>query len=138
MGATKNEIHSKELIEMAEMLKAIAHPARLKALFLIANETDSEVTTQDILKQIKLSQSTMSRHLKQLSDSGLVKTKLIARADKSCLCYRINKPAFDQFQKMLNYLDEKIGLKIDDKFEYSHLFYSKFHAIENWNRCFSS
>lgn len=72
MGATKYEFYTDELINTTELVKAIAHPARLKALLIIANETDRDVTSKDISEEIGLSQSTLSVHLKKLSDSGLI------------------------------------------------------------------
>lgn len=138
MGATKYEIYTDELINMADMLKAMAHPARLKALIIIANETNEDITAKDILKEIKLSQSTISAHLKQLSDAGLVKTKIETKNNKSCLCYRVNKPALEHVEKLLNHLFSKTDLKMDDSYEPIRSFYSKLRVITNWNQCFDS
>jgi DNA-binding transcriptional ArsR family regulator len=138
MGATKYEIYTDELINMANMLKAMAHPARLKALLIIANETDEDITAKDILKGINLSQSTISAHLKQLSDVGLVKTRIGIKNNKSCLCYRIHKPALEQVEKLLHHLFSKTDLKTDDSYQSLREFYSKLRMITNWNQCFDS
>lgn len=138
MGATKYEIYTDELINMSEMLKAMAHPARLKALLIIANEANEDITAKDILREIKLSQSTISVHLKQLSNAGLVKTRIETKSNKSCLCYRINKPALEQVEKLLNHLFSKADLKADDSYESYKKFYSKLRMITNWNQCFDS
>lgn len=138
MGATKYEIYTNELIQMAEMLKAIAHPARLKALLIIANETEEDISAKDIQKEIKLSQSTLSVHLKQLKDVGLVKTRISTRGKSSCLCYRINKPAIVQLEKLLKHLLAKADIKVDDRVESMKRFYSKLQNINNWNQCFDT
>lgn len=138
MGATKHEIYTDELVRLADLLKATGHPARLKALLVIAREADGDVTATEIQKEITLAQSTVSQHLKQLRDVGLVKTKMIVRNNKTCLSYRIDREAIEQIEKLLTYLYEKTDLKYDDKFETFQSFFSKLNKITNWNQCFES
>lgn len=117
MGATKFEIYTEELIRLSELAKAISHPARLKAVLIIANETDEDVTLKDIMEEIDLAQSTLSQHLKVLRDAGLVMTKLIVENNTSKQIYRINKLALEQINKLLNHLSDRIDLKQDDRFK---------------------
>ncbi len=138
MGATKCELYTEELVRLADLLKATAHPARLKALLIIARETDNDVTAAEIQKEIKLSQSTISQHLKQLRDVGLVKNKMVLKNNKACLSYRIDREAVEQVEKLIHYLFEKTDLKYDDRFETVQSFFSKLHKITNWNQCFES
>lgn len=138
MGAIKHEIYTDELVRLADLLKATGHPARLKALLVIAREADGDVTATEIQKEITLAQSTVSQHLKQLRDVGLVKTKMIVRNNKACLSYRIDREAIEQIEKLLTYLYEKTDLKYDDKFETFQSFFSKLNKITNWNQCFES
>lgn len=138
MGATKHEIYTDELVRLADLLKATGHPARLKALLVIAREADGDVTATEIQKEITLAQSTVSQHLKQLRDVGLVKTKMVVRNNKACLSYRIDREAIEQIEKLLTYLYEKTDLKYDDKFETFQSFFSKLNKITNWNQCFES
>lgn len=138
MGATKFEIYTEELIRLSELAKAISHPARLKAVLIIANETDEDVTLKDIMEEIDLAQSTLSQHLKVLRDAGLVMTKLIVENNTSKQIYRINKLALEQINKLLNYLSDRIDLKQDDQFNAVKSFYSRLYEITNWNQCFNS
>lgn len=138
MGATKYEFYSDELINTADLLKAISHPARLKALLIIANETDRDITIKDISKEIKLSQSTLSVHLKQLHTSGLIKAAVINREGSCNKIFRVNKPAFTHLIDLLEHLLKKIELKNDDRYESFNHFYSKLKSIHNWNQCFES
>ncbi|MBX2977573.1 MAG: ArsR family transcriptional regulator [Ignavibacteriaceae bacterium] len=138
MGATKFEIYTEELIRLSELAKAISHPARLKAVLIIANETDEDVTLKDIMEEIDLAQSTLSQHLKVLRDAGLVMTKLIVENNTSKQIYRINKLALEQINKLLNHLSDRIDLKQDDRFNAVKLFYSRLYEITNWNQCFNS
>ncbi|MBC9813297.1 helix-turn-helix transcriptional regulator [Crocinitomicaceae bacterium CZZ-1] len=138
MGATKFEIYTEELIRLSELAKAISHPARLKAVLIIANETDEDVTLKDIMEEIDLAQSTLSQHLKVLRDAGLVMTKLIVENNTSKQIYRINKLALEQINKLLNHLSDRIDLKQDDRFNAVKSFYSRLYEITNWNQCFNS
>ncbi|MBX2948932.1 MAG: helix-turn-helix transcriptional regulator [Crocinitomicaceae bacterium] len=138
MGATKFEIYTEELIRLSELAKAISHPARLKAVLIIANEIDEDVTLKDIMEEIDLAQSTLSQHLKVLRDAGLVMTKLIVENNTSKQIYRINKLALEQINKLLNHLSDRIDLKQDDRFNAVKSFYSRLYEITNWNQCFNS
>lgn len=138
MGATKNEIYREDVVKMADLLKAIAHPARLKAVLLIANNTDEDITAKDIQKKIPLSQSTIAQHLKQLRDAGLVETQLRTIDKSSHLCYRVNMPALNQVKKLVELLIKKSEIKRDDRVETLQNFYSKLQLITNWNQSFES
>ncbi len=138
MGATKYEFYTDELINTTELVKAIAHPARLKALLIIANETDRDVTSKDISEEIRLSQSTLSVHLKKLSDSGLIKTRVTTIESRSCLCYRINKPALKHLVELLEHVFTKTDMKNDDRYESFNSFYTKLKSTVGWNSCFEA
>lgn len=138
MGATKYEFYTDELINTAELIKSIAHPARLKAVLIIANETDKDVTSKEISKEIGLSQSTLSVHLKKLSDIGLIKSCVTTIDNKSHVCYRINRPALDHLMELLKHLFTKTDIKNDDRYESFKSFYTKLKSTVGWNRCFDA
>ena len=58
--------------QLARLLKAIADPARLRLLSLVATEPDGEVCTCDATEVLGLSQPTVSHHFKVLVDAGLL------------------------------------------------------------------
>src|SRR5271167_4831263 len=64
-------IHDADLAGEAELLKALADPARLTILATLSRASD-EVCVCDFTSGIGLNQSTVSHHLKILKDSGLV------------------------------------------------------------------
>jgi ArsR family transcriptional regulator len=70
----------------AEILKAMAHPNRLRILETLRN--DGEVCNCEIGPKLKLEQSNLSRHLLALSDAGLV----TAYKDGVRMMYRIADP----------------------------------------------
>lgn len=137
MGATKYELYDDTFIILADLIKAIAHPARLKSLLLIANQTEKDLSTQEILAEFKLSRSTVAQHLRQLRDVGLVGTKVRTRTEdkKSCLHYRINKIALCGLKKLMNHLLIKADFKNDNKHLIPPFFYSKFTPVSNWDWC---
>jgi ArsR family transcriptional regulator len=58
--------------QLARTLKALADPARLRLLSLIAAHEGGEACVCDLIEPVGLSQPTVSHHLKQLTEAGLV------------------------------------------------------------------
>ena len=56
--------------KLARSLKALADPARLRLLSLVASHEDSEACVCDLTEPLGLSQPTVSHHLKVLVDAG--------------------------------------------------------------------
>lgn len=113
MGATKYEAFSQDVIEFAELFKALSHPARLKTVIMIANKADDVITTKDILDEINLCQSSVSRHLKVLAQTGIIYTKVITKNNKSCIAYKVNS----QVITVLNEKLKKIVLEICSNYD---------------------
>lgn len=57
---------------LSGVLKAVADPARLQLLSLIASSEAGERCACDLTEPVGLSQPTVSHHLKVLSDAGLI------------------------------------------------------------------
>lgn len=68
--------------QMSEMLKAIAHPARLK---IIAGLLKNECNVSQIQLALRLPQSTISHHLKVLRNVGIIK----GRREGTKVCYKV-------------------------------------------------
>lgn len=68
--------------QMSEMLKAIAHPARLK---IIAGLLKNECNVSQIQLALRLPQSTISQHLKVLRNVGIIK----GRREGTKVCYKV-------------------------------------------------
>ena len=58
--------------DLARTLKAIADPARLRLLSMIAAHQGGEACVCDLTEPLGLSQPTVSHHLKVLVDAGLL------------------------------------------------------------------
>ena len=57
---------------LARSLKALADPARLRIISIVAAHTDAEACVCDLTDQLTLSQPTISHHLKVLVDAGFL------------------------------------------------------------------
>ncbi|MBX2949340.1 MAG: helix-turn-helix transcriptional regulator [Crocinitomicaceae bacterium] len=132
MGATKNEAYTQQQIMRARFFKAISHPARIAALEKLIAAAGQDLGFNELFDGIELAQSSKSRHLKQLVDAGFVKTKLVIRSNKSCLRYRINKPAIEFIQGFLDLIYETIDLDVNEKCAIIEGFFSGFQPTNGW------
>lgn len=69
---TAPTISEEDALRLARGLKALADPARLRLLSLIAAHEGGEACVCDLTEPVGLSQPTVSHHLKQLTEAGLV------------------------------------------------------------------
>ena len=98
MGTTKVDEFTKKQLRMAELTKAMAHPARIAILeFMIDKQ---QCICGDIVNEIPLTQSTVSQHLKVLKDVGLIK----GDTEGNTVCYCIREKTWSEAQVLLNSL----------------------------------
>jgi ArsR family transcriptional regulator len=85
--------------ELLLRLEAVADEHRLRILRIIADR--GEVSSQEVIDQMDLSQSSVSRHLKQLTANGFIQVRNIDRSKY----FSLNMNRFDTlFQTMKRYL----------------------------------
>jgi DNA-binding transcriptional ArsR family regulator len=101
MGATKAEEFSVKDNRLSKYAKALAHPARIAILKLLLKK--NACICGDIVEELPLSQSTVSQHLKELKDAGLIKGQI----DGVKICYCIDEV---EWQKARQVLDELFAL----------------------------
>lgn len=70
MGITKKYFYSDDQIMAARLFKALGHPARITIVEILLSQKD--VNCSDLQKTIKLSKSTISQHLKELHEVGVL------------------------------------------------------------------
>lgn len=73
--------------ELATFAKALSHPARILILKTLAKK--NTCICGEIVEVLPLSQSTVSQHLKELKEAGLIKGEI--EGIKSCYCIDWNK-----------------------------------------------
>ena len=96
MGASKLNIHSKDINDIAAIAKVFAHPARISILQYISKQ--ESCICNDIVDEIGLAQPTISQHLQVISKAGLLKGDFKGNS----LCYCINVERFLEFQELFN------------------------------------
>lgn len=84
--------------QLARLAKALGHPARV-AILRILLEKESCVCGE-IVEQLPLAQSTVSQHLKQLKDAGLIRGEV----DGPKVCYCIEPGMLEQFKALVSAL----------------------------------
>jgi len=70
--ATGDAMSVQDADMLARALKALADPARLRLLSMVAAHDDDEACVCDLTESIGLSQPTVSHHLKVLTDAGFL------------------------------------------------------------------
>lgn len=72
-----DEIQEKEILLMAQVSDALAHPARIKIFRYIMqqNKQRSPVCNKDLVNHFDYSQATISQHVKKLVEADLLQVK---------------------------------------------------------------
>ena len=84
MGVAKLEEFTVRDNKVAAYAKALAHPARIAILQLLLKR--NTCVCGEIVDDLPLSQSTVSQHLKELKNAGLIKGTI----DGASVCYCID------------------------------------------------
>jgi DNA-binding transcriptional ArsR family regulator len=96
MGLTKSEIFSDKQNRLAQMMKALAHPARIAIIQHLVKI--NACICGDLVEELGLAQATISQHLKELKTAGLIQGTI----EGTSVCYCINPQAWNQFKKELD------------------------------------
>jgi ArsR family transcriptional regulator, arsenate/arsenite/antimonite-responsive transcriptional repressor len=102
MAFTKKEEFTKEEIWIADITKALSHPARISILKILANM--NVCMCGDIVELLPLSQSTVSQHLKELKRVGLIKGEI----DGPKVCYCIDNKTLEKAKVKLDKLFNQV------------------------------
>ena len=102
MGVTKFEIFSPLQNEIANLAKVLGHPARVAILQHII-KSDSCICG-DLVNEIGLAQPTISQHLKELKNIGLIKGDI----EGTRVCYCINQKKWAAMENLfVEFLSQK-------------------------------
>ncbi|MBQ6402089.1 MAG: winged helix-turn-helix transcriptional regulator [Firmicutes bacterium] len=76
-----DELQEKDILLIARISDALAHPARIKMFRYIMEENRArrQVCNKDLVGHFDYSQATVSQHIKKLADAGLVEIKKVDR-----------------------------------------------------------
>lgn len=98
MGLTKTAMFTEKQNKLAQMMKALAHPARITIIQHLLKAR--ACICGDLVEELGLAQATISQHLKELKTIGLIQGTI----EGTSVCYCIDpkvwkqyKAAFDSF-----------------------------------------
>lgn len=107
MGASKIIDYSPREIALAKYAKALSHPARIAILNLLIKR--QACICGDIVDELPLSQSTVSQHLKELKEAGLIKGEIGGVS----VCYCIDEVVWEKAKALLgDFLGSAISAKV--------------------------
>lgn len=107
--AAKKELFDSELNALADRAKALAHPARLSILNVLAEK--KECICGEVVDELPLAQSSVSQHLKELKKAGFIKGKV--EGPRTCYC--INYDIVNEFKENLGAMLDRVGSKPVDE-----------------------
>lgn len=102
MFETKADLFAAHLQSLAELSKALSHPARLAILEILAER--ETCICGELVDDLPLAQASISRHLKVLKEAGLVKGEI----DGPRSCYCLNKEALEALHVQVENLFVKL------------------------------
>lgn len=105
MGATKSDQFTKEQNKLALLAKALGHPARI-AIIEYLLKVDSCICG-DIVGVLPLAQPTVSQHLKELKNAGLIKGNI----DGTAICYCIDEAGFEKIKSFFEHVSLSMAKK---------------------------
>lgn len=108
MGLSKSDLFTSQQNEIATVAKALAHPARIAILQHLLNA--NECINSDLVKELGLAQATISQHLKELKEVGLIQGKI----DGASMNYCINHKNWKVAQELLNDVFESYQFYFDE------------------------
>ena len=85
MGATKTEYFTDQQNQIATIAKAMGHPARIAIIEYLMKA--NECICGDIVNELPLAQPTVSQHLKELKNAGIIK----GNVEGNSICYCIDE-----------------------------------------------
>src|SRR5690606_15842771 len=102
MGATKTEHFTDSQNTIATLTKAFGHPARVAIIEYLMN-VDACICG-DIVNELHLAQPTVSQHLKELKNAGLIKGNIEGNA----ICYCIDEETIEKLQAYFANISAKL------------------------------
>ena len=104
MGVTKSDIFSEEQNKLASFFKVLGHPARVAILQHIINQ--KSCICNDLVEELGLAQATISQHLKELKNIGIIKGSIEGKS----VCYCIDEEKWKQINQVFDvFLNQNVS-----------------------------
>lgn len=102
MGASKTDQFTDQQNELAILAKALGHPARIAIIEYLL--TVNTCICGEIVNELPLAQPTVSQHLKELKNAGLIKGNF----EGSTICYCIDAVGFEKIKGFFQAVDQHL------------------------------
>lgn len=102
MGASNTDQFTSKQNSVALIAKALGHPARIAIIDYLLKV--NHCICGDIVNKLPLAQSTVSQHLRELKNAGLIKGNIEGNA----ICYCINEKAIDKMKDYFEGISAKL------------------------------
>lgn len=89
MGATKTGHFTERQNQIATIAKALGHPARIAIIEYLVKV--NECICGDIVNELPLAQATVSQHLKELKNAGIIQGSI----EGNSICYCIDEKTIE-------------------------------------------
>lgn len=105
MGASKSDFFSEKQNELASLFKALSHPARVAIIeYLLTVDT---CICGDIVNELPLAQPTVSQHLKELKNAGIIKGSI----EGTAICYCIDENTLNKIESYFSIINTQLKNK---------------------------
>ena len=105
MGVTKTHHFTENQNRIAILTKALGHPARIAIIeYLMRVES---CICGDIVNEIPLAQPTISQHLKELKNAGIIKGEIEGKS----ICYCIDEKSIELIRDYFANISEMLLVK---------------------------
>ena len=105
MGATRTDHYSGIQNDIAIIAKALGHPARVAILDYLVKV--NACICGDIVNELPLAQPTVSQHLKELKNAGIIKGEV----EGNSICYCIDERVIKKINDYLSDILEKTEMR---------------------------
>ena len=105
MGASKTDLFTKKQNDLANLAKAIAHPARIAILQHLVKA--NACICGDLVEELGLAQPTISQHLKELKKAGLIQ----GTVEGVSVCYCINPKVWNEYKDVFSAFFADVSVK---------------------------
>jgi predicted transcriptional regulator len=92
----KKNVYTSEMEKFARYSKALAHPARVFIIRHLSENADSCCYSGDLAEELPIARSTLSEHLKELKNAGLIQGEINPPFIKYCL----NNQNWEEYQSL--------------------------------------
>ena len=105
MAIAKTNEFTQQEQDLAAFAKVLSHPARIAIMKVLAEEKDC--ICGRIVEILPLAQATVSQHLKELKNAGLIKGNI----EGTSICYCLNEEGFHPLKGFFEHINTQLTKK---------------------------